>query len=187
MKTCPCKGTIKAVEMDYPFESKIVGRVLVPKVLVQKCTNPECGEIFLSPDAYDKIFAYMKEKEREAIDNVKLSKDELLSARQTHEYLKITRQALSKPKSKYQRGFIFWRMLDKTKVYFRKSVEQFKETGDGRYLLKKADIILYKGKLVGYPDNIGDDFGQKKKTPYAFTNSSQTSELTTSEKDANWC
>lgn len=194
-----CGGNIEEITKDYKTDSIALGQITVPEVTVFNCTS--CQQDFLSKEAGNDIFKFIAKKEKERIDNAKLAGDELWSARQAYEFLGITRQAFSKPKSKYQRGFIFWRKLDNTKVYFKKSVELFKETGDGRYFLDEESISptidLFESvkrfaktnfwsdvqvrKLVGSPSNSPKwtdclyelRSGSKEKESFTITNSNE--------------
>lgn len=59
---------------------------------------------------------------------------DFISAAETAQILDVTRQGLHKNK-RIGRGFVYSTMIDGKKFYHKKSVEQFKQTGDGRFAL----------------------------------------------------
>ena len=125
------KETTRKAE-DYPCFSKVLGYILAPRVEIDVCL--ECGHRSLSPEAEQEVNSWLKIREQAAICS--LSAEQLLSAGQAAEMLGVTKQAFSKS-PKVKKGHIYFTTIGNKKVYFRSSVELFKETGDGRYQISK--------------------------------------------------
>lgn len=71
-----------------------------------------------------------------------------LSAVEAASALGISRQALHKHR-RIRRGFIFQTQFEGKTVYLKRSVELFKTTGDGRFLLRQPESdIKYTYKMV---------------------------------------
>lgn len=132
MKCHNCGGNYKRFKGPLRIDDPYVGsfEVNIPEYL--KCEN--CGE-YLLPGRW-----------AEEIDRARARKlDELLAAKPLREFitaseaarlLGISRQALHKNR-RIKKGFIFYTRFGGGIVYLKKSVELFKETGDGRYPLWK--------------------------------------------------
>jgi len=133
MKCHNCGGSYKRFKGPLRIQDPYVGsfEVGIPEYL--KCVN--CGE-YLLPGRW-----------AEEVDRARARKlEELLTARPLREFitaseaarlLGISRQALHKNR-RIRKGFIFHTRFGGGIVYLKKSVELFKETGDGRYPLAKS-------------------------------------------------
>lgn len=127
---CGEKTTRKAE--DYPCFSKVLGYILAPRVEIDACLK--CGHRSVSSEAEEELDSWLKIREQTAICS--LSAEQLLSAGQAAEMLGVTKQAFSKS-PKVKKGHIYFTTIGNKKVYFRSSVELFKETGDGRYQISE--------------------------------------------------
>jgi hypothetical protein len=101
------------------------------------------ADYYECPDCKDRIYpldtARAIENEREKITEEILQAQPLyafLSAAETVALLGITRQALHKNK-RIRKGFIYRTSLGGLAVYLKKSVDLYREKGDGRFLLSE--------------------------------------------------
>jgi len=136
-----CDGELLQVTKDFEIESPITGEEIVPGIEFEVCQ--ECGDTFLLPSMGNKIAEYVREKEQTAIGQIPF--DEFITAKEAIEILGFTKQALSKKASEVKNGLIMSRMKDGRRYFVEKSVELFKECGDGRYQLqfeKDFKIVL---------------------------------------------
>jgi hypothetical protein len=135
-----CGGAIIKTRDKLKFKSKALGDVLVPDIEQSKCTK--CNDVLISLDEADKVAKYIKDKEHQTIKLLPF--DDMISLNAAAKILGITKQAFSK-NSRIKRGFIYSAAKDNKKYYYRKSVEAFKLTGDGRIALKtNKEAVLYK-------------------------------------------
>lgn len=107
-----------------------IGQVTLSDEEFHACDS--CGERVFSFETAKKLDSERSTLLQQAIQKQPI--EEFLSSAQTADYLGISRQALSKNR-RIQRGFIFFYVLDEKKLFLKKSVELFKEKGDGRFLL----------------------------------------------------
>ena len=131
-----CDGEIATVITALPFRSKALGTVDVPDVEQYVCTT--CGDSTLSLDEANKVSQFIRDKEQHIIDN--LPACDFLSLNQAAEVLGITKQAFSKH-PRIKRGFIYSMTIDNKKFYYKRSVEAFKETRDGRVSLSYHAVV----------------------------------------------
>ncbi|MBU2054000.1 MAG: hypothetical protein KKC25_03350 [Proteobacteria bacterium] len=103
----------------------------------------ESADYYECPDCKDRIYpldtARVIESEREKITGEILQAqplDAFLSAADTAVQLGISRQALHKNK-RIRQGFIYRTSLGGLAVYLKKSVDLYRERGDGRFLLSE--------------------------------------------------
>jgi hypothetical protein len=103
----------------------------------------ESADYYECPDCKDRIYALETargiESVREKITEEILQAQPLnsfLSATDTATLLGITRQALHKNK-RIRKGFIYRTSLGGLAVYLKKSVDLYREKGDGRFLLSE--------------------------------------------------
>lgn len=132
MKCDECNGTLNIVTGDFPIEFKSLGEISVPDITYTKCES--CGDILLSSDMAQRVSTFKKQKVYELIEQLPVG--DFLTVNEAIEILGVTKQAFSK-NNKIKRGFIYYVEINKKKLYHNKSVELFKETGDGRFLLSK--------------------------------------------------
>lgn len=123
-----CNGTKCKVIGSISFRSRPLGEILVPGIEHTKCCN--CGDISIGYNETKKINKYILEKENEAISSLPIK--HFISQNEAAEILNVSKQAFSK-NSRIQRGFIYSVTIDNKKLYYKKSVEEFKRSGkDGR-------------------------------------------------------
>ena len=127
-----CNAEIMNKKEDYLCNSKVIGKVLIP--LVEFCECRGCHDITLSPKASHEVITHVREQERNAIAS--LSSDDLITAGQAAGLLGVSKQAFSK-NPKIRKGYVYFTQIGTKKAYFRRSVELFKQTGDGRFLITK--------------------------------------------------
>ena len=131
-----CDGSVTKVKGVLPFKSKALGAVTVPDIEQHKCSK--CGNTVISLDEADKVTTFIKNKEQEIINNLPVC--DFISLNQATERLGITKQAFSKH-PRIKRGFIYSITIDNKKYFYKRSVEAFKETKDGRVSLSYSSII----------------------------------------------
>jgi hypothetical protein len=131
-----CDGSVTKVKGVLPFKSKALGAVNVPDIEQHKCSM--CGNTVISLNEADKVTAFIKNKEQEIINN--LPACDFISLNQAAERLGITKQAFSKH-PRIKRGFIYSITIDNKKYFYKRSVEAFKATKDGRVSLSYLSII----------------------------------------------
>lgn len=122
-----CGGKLVLMVGFYPFSSKVVGQISVPNVKYTKCQN--CHDILIDFDQSVIMTEYIKEQERKAITSIPIR--DFISLNQAADLLGVTKQAFSK-NERIKRGFVYSVETDGRVLYYRKSVEEFKKSGDGR-------------------------------------------------------
>jgi hypothetical protein len=135
-----CNGSRSIVIGSISFKSKPLGTIFVPGIRHSTCRG--CGEISIDFEETKKINAYVEKKEAEAILSLPIG--DFISLNEAAIILGKTKQAFSKD-SRIKRGFIYSVMVDNRKLYYKKSVEAFKQTGkDGRILINPKVIEIYR-------------------------------------------
>ena len=128
MNCAECNGNMISRIGPVKVDSRSLGTVLVPNIRHRLCKS--CGDVLIDIKFNDKVVSYVKEKEREAISGLPVGN--FISANDAAKVLGITKQAFSK-NPKIKRGLIYSVTIDGRKLYDVKSVEQFKNTGNGKY------------------------------------------------------
>ena len=130
MRPCECGGVYEKMQGPLEINDRYVGLLKL-----------ESSDYYECPDCKDRIYpldtARVIESEREKITEEILQAQPLhafLSAVDTAALLGITRQALHKNK-RIRQGFIYRTSLGGLAVYLKKSVDLYREKGDGRFLL----------------------------------------------------
>ena len=172
MKCAECNGDLEIITGDFKSKSKSLGKITIPEISYTKCKD--CGDTLLDPDMAQKVFHFKKQQELELI--ALLPVGGFLTVNEAIEILGITKQAFSK-NNKIKRDFIYNVEIGKKKLYHKKSIEIFKSTGDGRFLLLKEQKQSVKGEFKiqydshfkkGYPAlvscNNTADFYDKEET-----------------------
>lgn len=131
-----CDGTITKVKTVLPFKSKALGTVSVPDIEQHKCSK--CGNTSLSLDEANKVSQFVRDKEQHVINNLPAS--DFISLNQAAELLGISKQAFSKH-PRVKRSFIYSITIDNKKFFYKRSVEAFRDTKDGRVSLSWPSII----------------------------------------------
>ena len=141
--------------------SKILGSFLIDHVTYLKCSH--CQEIILSDEAWERADATENSQVEKLLRNLPVK--DFIGASKTAAILEISRQALHKHR-RIRRGFIYSIRHEDKILYHKKSVQLFKETGDGRFPLKKEGLKREKEYVlvtVGYhsPRTRFHDYGNK--------------------------
>jgi hypothetical protein len=131
-----CDGTITKVKTVLSFRSKALGTVCVPDIEQYKCSK--CGNTTLSLDEANKVSQFVRDKEQHVINNLPVS--DFISLNQAASLLGISKQAFSKH-PRVKRGFIYSITIDNKKFFYKRSVEAFRDTKDGRVSLSWPSII----------------------------------------------
>jgi hypothetical protein len=132
MRPCECGGMYEKMRGPLEIDDRYVGLLKL-----------ESEDYYECPDCKDRIYslemARAIENEREKITEEILQAQSLhafLSAADTAAQLGLSRQALHKNK-KIRQGFIYRTSLGGLAVYLKKSVDLYREKGDGRFLLSE--------------------------------------------------
>jgi ribosomal protein L32 len=133
MKCHNCGGSYKRFKGPLRIKDPYIGpfEVDIPEYL--KCEN--CGEYLLPGRWAEEIDRARARKLEESLAAMPLR--EFITASEAARLLGISRQALHKNR-RIRNGFIFHTRFGDIIVYLKKSVELFKEMGDGRYPLWKS-------------------------------------------------
>ncbi len=135
-----CNGTRSIIIGGLSFKSRPLGSIYVPSIRHSKCRD--CGDVSIDFEETKKINAYIEKKEAEAICSLPIG--EFISSNEAAVILGKTKQAFSKD-SRIKRGFIYYVVVDGRKLYFKKSVVEFKRTGkDGRINLQLSKMETHK-------------------------------------------
>ena len=138
MKCGLCNNELILKKGDVEFDSRSLGRVLVPNLKFYECEM--CGDKLLSPKESDKAIEYIANRENQLIE--KLPIGEFITANEAAKILKISKQAFSKH-PKIKRGLIYSIKIGNRKYYHEKSVRLFKEIKNGKFQLTgQEDIII---------------------------------------------
>jgi len=125
-----CNGNTTKQTGEHQFKSKILGQILVPHITFERCS--ECNNKTFSSEDSAALMAYVQKKERDAIEKLPVSG--WISATDAANVLGVSKQAFSK-NPKIKRGFIYSIKIGDRKFYYKKSVQRFMETNDGRLQL----------------------------------------------------
>jgi predicted transcriptional regulator len=128
---------------SYPFESKVLGDVSVPGLEYFQCQG--CGDVLFSSVMAQKAYEYLELVEREAIGSLPVK--EFISQTEAADVLGITKQAFSK-NPRIKRGFIYFTKVGEKKLFYKKSVEEFSRTGDGRIKLQIHRQVDQKNPMI---------------------------------------
>jgi len=130
MRCHKCGGNYRSVKGPLGIQDPYVGyfEVEVPEYL--RCDS--CGEYLVSGKWAEEIDRARSRRLVELLEAMPLR--EFVSSSEAARLLGISRQALHKNR-RIRNGFIFHIPFGKGVVYLRKSVELFKEKGDGRFPL----------------------------------------------------
>lgn len=130
MKCYSCDGTFEEkndlLEIDDPY----VGKISVLGIPYYQCSS--CGELLYTEEMSLAIEAKRNNQIQKYLNNQPISG--FISSADTASILGISRQALHKNK-RINRGFIYQTTFSGFIVYLKKSVLQYKNSGDGRFPL----------------------------------------------------
>lgn len=142
-----CNAEIMNKKEDYLCNSKVIGKVLIPLIEFYECCG--CHETTLSPEASHEVITRVEELERNAVAS--LPSDDLITAGQAADLLGVSKQAFSK-NPKIKKGYVYFTQIGTKKTYFRRSIELFRKTGDGRFAITKWKSS-YQEKRISQNDN----------------------------------
>jgi hypothetical protein len=128
MRCTECGGEIREVVMPVIMDMPFVGQVVSRPVLHEKCQK--CGETMLPREASKALDEAYYAKERQLVEAFPVG--DFVPAEGAAEMLGKSRQALHKD-SKIRRGFVYRVMIGNSWLYLRRSVEKYREDGDGRF------------------------------------------------------
>lgn len=134
MRCYQCGETYIAKHESLEFTDKHIGPFTVEAAEYFECDK--CGDYLFSPETSKRIETARRLVLEEKLQSLPISA--FITAAEVATILGFSRQALHKHR-RIRRGFIFQtQFFDKT-VYLRKSVDLFKETGDGRFQLVEPE------------------------------------------------
>ena len=128
---CICSGNQQLTSEPIRFDSIIVGQVIIKNIEHWCCDV--CNEIYYKWYQSDVLIKAVRKLEKAEI--MKQPLEDFITSSETSEILEISKQALSK-NPRINRGMIMWVTMGNVKLFLHKSVELYKETGKGTYLLK---------------------------------------------------
>jgi len=130
MKCFKCNGAYQIKHGKFKFNDRYVGSIVVDNVDYYECSK--CDDQLLPVETAKLI----ENKRKELLDRYLQEQPikEFMSAAETAASLNITRQALHKHK-RINKGFIYQTTFSGNKVYLKKSIDQYKKNGDGRFLI----------------------------------------------------
>lgn len=158
MKCYACGGTYKENIGTLSLYNKTIGTYNIYDANYYKCES--CEKILYPKDTILKIESAENEIKSKLIRHLPI--DEFVLASEAAELLEISKQAFNKNR-RIRSGFIYSATLGGKKFYNKKSILQFKESGDGRFALssqKQKEVI----KFVFKPLSIAAAHANYKKT-----------------------
>lgn len=152
---CGSQYTLKHGDLE--MTDAYVGPFPVKAVKYLECEG--CGDLAYPPETILEIEKVRKQALEKELQSLPIS--DFVPAAEAAAILGISRQALHKHR-RIRRGFIFMTQFAGKPVYLRKSVELFKETGDGRFhFMEPEEEVVYTSQqsrtpmLVVYVSNSG--------------------------------
>lgn len=131
MKCFDCGGTYIPIHGNLLMENDLsIGNYYIENVDWLACNK--CGRKLFSSTTVDTIEAKREERFTHVLHLEPVGA--FIGSTEVCKILGVTRQALSKHR-RIRRGFIYAVDIGRTRLYHRKSVEQFKNTKDGRFQL----------------------------------------------------
>ena len=162
MKCYNCGNEFSSLNGSLELPSNVLGSYSIDNVNYFKCL--QCQEIFLSDEAWN----LADEKENKLIADFvsNLAFKKFIGASKAASILEMSRQALHKHR-RIRRGFIYSIILERKRYYHIESVKLFKETGDGRFPLrrkvqKKEKKYIFVTIPYSLKQNRFQDFGGRK-------------------------
>jgi len=140
MQCVKCSGQFATIKGTLELIDRILGNFLVLDTEYEKCNM--CGEELYSPVTIRAIEKAEDLRKKELLLRKPLN--DFILASEVAQILNCSRQAVHKHK-KIKRGFIHFVKYNKKIYYLKKSVELYKEIGDGRLQLakpiKKSNVV----------------------------------------------
>ncbi|MDU9049749.1 MAG: hypothetical protein Q3M30_12950 [Candidatus Electrothrix sp. Rat3] len=156
MKCYNCGGSFVDLTGTVDLPSVALGSFKLNNVSHSKCF--QCGEVLLPDDTWE----LADQKENDLINDflMNLPVKEYIGASAVASILNMSRQGLHKHR-RIRRGFIYSIMHEGKRLYSKRSVEMYKETNDGRFLLSET-ISQEKTEYVFVP--VVTDIGELRYT-----------------------
>lgn len=130
MRCYECNGTFVKQTGSVTFNDTVVGKYSVDNISYLKCDC--CGELAFPAGVSAVIDVAKKNKLQRLIGRLPVS--EFITATEVASILGISRQAVHKHR-RISRGFIHSYLHGERMLYHKKSVELYRDTGDGRFSL----------------------------------------------------
>ncbi|MBU0483915.1 MAG: helix-turn-helix domain-containing protein [Proteobacteria bacterium] len=130
MRCYECNGSLVKQTGSVTFNDTFVGKYSVDNISYLKCDC--CGELAFPAGVSTVIDGAKKNKLQRLIGRLPVS--EFITATEVASILGISRQAVHKHR-RISRGFVHTFMNGAKILYHKKSVELFRDTGDGRFSL----------------------------------------------------
>ncbi len=143
------------------LHDNVIGDYVIDNVAYRKCDN--CGELLFPDEAWKAADQEYERVKEELIG--KLPIGEFIFAADAYSILNITRQAFHKNR-RIKNGFIHSKSMNGRKVYHKRSVELFAESGDGRFPLiikqdeKEKEYIFVSVPYLVCQNNDHNDHGE---------------------------
>lgn len=131
MDCLECGGTYTEKSGIYSLVDHYVGKIVVQGVSYYQCDK--CEDILYSAEMAQAIELERSKRIHEMLNRFPIG--DFIRAAETASILGISRQALHK-NSRINHGFIYQTKFGPITLYLKQSVQQYKETGDGRLPLQ---------------------------------------------------
>lgn len=136
MKCHECMKDFEPRSGNILMEDPWIGAYMVYDIDYQEC--PQCKEHLYTLETSRKIDAARREREAWLIARLPIG--EFISIREAVAILGITKQAFHK-NHRIKRGYIYAKKMGGRWFYNKKSVELFRDTGDGRFILDETSKV----------------------------------------------
>jgi hypothetical protein len=133
MRCYKCDGTYLEKSDLFEIVDPYVGPISVQGIPYFKCN--QCDDVLFTAEMAQALEEARNKRKQELLNQFPIG--DFISASETASLLDISRQALHKNR-RIRRGFIHQTTFGGAIVYLKKSVIQFKKTGDGRFPLCAA-------------------------------------------------
>lgn len=165
MKCYVCSNDFVEHKGTLELPSKTLGEFIINNVLYFKCAH--CDEIMLPNDTWQIADQEENRQIEKFLSNLPVKN--FIGASHAAAFLNMSRQALHKHR-RIRKGFIYSIIHEGKILYHDESVKLFKETGDGRFPLKKEVSKKEKEYIVVtipyYSEqNRFHDYGGREKVP----------------------
>lgn len=138
MQCLVCGGSYVESSERYIYKDPVVGDISVDGLKFYRCDK--CGDVLFTPEILDVIEKQVKERKEQLIGSLPIR--DFVTTTETAKLLGVSRQALNK-NQRIKKGFIHQTTFGENVAYVRKSVIQFRRTGDGRYPLYINKFKVY--------------------------------------------
>ena len=125
-----CGGTYTEKSGMYLLPDPYVGKIIAQGVSYYQCDN--CEDTLYSEEMAQAIESERNTRIQEILSQFPIR--DFINAADTASVLGISRQALHK-NSRIKHGFIYQTKFGVSTLYLKKSVQQYRKTGDGRFSL----------------------------------------------------